>query len=312
MKKLITATLLVLLPAAAAQAAPVHLADEAPVEIRTVAPGVFLVDFGRVAFGNLRLTPPAGMNQGVTIHFGEALAQGRINRKPPGSVRYSATKIVLVGAKPLVVAPLADARNMQQPAAVLTPPEWGVVTPFRWVEIEGWSGDLTSKQLRRQAAFASSWDDQAAAFTCSDEMLNRIWELCRYSIKAMTFAGVYVDGDRERIPYEADAYINQLSHYATDYDIQMARDTYDRLMKYPTPKGPVLVTFKTAPEFTLSVQIPTGMTAVLSLPLPATAMAGRTSLVCNGKPLPASAKSDRLVADQPVGPGRYEIKLVTR
>ncbi len=65
-------------------------------------------------------------------------------------------------------------------------------------------------------------------------MLNRIWELCRYSIKATTFAGVYVDGDRERIPYEGDAYGNQLCHYATDNDIQMARDTFDRLIQHPT------------------------------------------------------------------------------
>ena len=43
-----------------------------------------------------------------------------------------------------------------------------------------------------------------------------------------------MDGDRERIPYEADAYLNQLSHYATDRDVQMARDTFDRLMKHPT------------------------------------------------------------------------------
>ena len=46
--------------------------------------------------------------------------------------------------------------------------------------------------------------------------------------------GVYVDGDRERIPYEADAYLNQLSHYTTDGDIQMARDTYDHLMANAT------------------------------------------------------------------------------
>ncbi|HOQ60814.1 MAG TPA: hypothetical protein PKZ08_09345, partial [Vicinamibacterales bacterium] len=53
-------------------------------------------------------------------------------------------------------------------------------------------------------------------------------------MKATTFAGVYVDGDRERIPYEADAYISQISHYATDRDVQMARDTFDRLMRHPT------------------------------------------------------------------------------
>ena len=233
MKKSFVSAILVLLTAAAGFSAPVHLVEEAPVEIRAVAPGVFLVDFGRVAFGNLRLTPPPGAKQEITVHFGEAFAGGRINRNPPGSVRYSTTKLVPEGGKPIVAAPAADARNIKPPA-ILTPPEWGVVTPFRWVEIEGWSGDLKPAQVQRQSAFSSTWDDGAAAFTSSDEMLNRIWELCRYSIKATTFAGTYVDGDRERIPYEADAYLNQLSHYATDNDIQMARDTFDRLMKNPT------------------------------------------------------------------------------
>jgi hypothetical protein len=220
-------------------AAPTHLVPQQPAGITPVAPGVVLVDFGKVAFGNLRLTPPAGANTEVTVHFGEALEKGRINRKPPGTVRYAMTKVALWGGQPLLAAPPADKRNTEQvspnhPPAVLTPPEWGVVLPFRWVEIEGWPGEPRADQIVRQAAFAKSWDDQAASFTCSDELLNRIWELCRYSIKATTFAGVYVDGDRERIPYEADAYLNQLSHYACDPDVQMARDTYDWLMKHPT------------------------------------------------------------------------------
>jgi hypothetical protein len=222
-----------------ADAAPTHLVEEKPVQITTVAPGVVLVDFGKVAFGNLRLSPPAGGSHEITVHFGEALANGRLNRKPPGTVRYAAAKATFSGGKPVVVAPPADKRNTEQrtathPPAVLTPAEWGVVLPFRWVEIEGWPGELRAAQIVRQAAFATTWDDQAASFKSSDETLNRIWELCRYSIKATTFAGVYVDGDRERIPYEADAYLNQLSHYATDPDPQMARDTYDWLMKHPT------------------------------------------------------------------------------
>jgi arylsulfatase len=158
--------------------------------------------------------------------------------KPSGSVRYAAINAWLNG-KPIVIAPAADARNTEQqtdkhPPAILTPPEWGVVLPFRWVEIEGWSGSFSPEQITRRAAFASTWDDAAANFKCSDEMLNRIWELCRYSIKATTFAGVYVDGDRERIPYEADAYLNQISHYYTDRDTQMARDTFDHLMQHGT------------------------------------------------------------------------------
>jgi hypothetical protein len=228
--------------------APTHLVDEAPVAVSSPAPGVTLVDFGRVAFGNLRLLPPAGTTGKITVHFGEAFAAGRINRKPPGTVRYASTTVTLAGAQPVVAAPEADKRNTRQvlpgekpdqfghitPPAVLTPAAWGVVLPFRWIEIEGWPGELRAEHVVRRSAFAETWDDRAAEFRASDPLYDRIWELCRYSIKATTFAGVYVDGDRERIPYEADAYLNQLSHYATDRDIQMARDTFDWLMQHPT------------------------------------------------------------------------------
>lgn len=218
---------------ATTSAAPVHLVDQAPESWTTVAPGVILVDFGRVAFGNLRLSPPAGVAGQVTVHFGEALADGRIDRTPPGTVRYAQVEAALAGT-PVVVAPPADKRNTTHPSAVRTPAEWGVVLPFRWVEIEGWPGEFQPACLTRQAAFAASWQDDAAAFSSSDPLLDQIWELCRYSIKATTFAGVYVDGDRERIPYEADAYLNQLGHYACDPDPRMARDTFDYLMKKPT------------------------------------------------------------------------------
>lgn len=229
-------------------AAPTHLVEQSPVSVTNVAEGIVLVDFGRVAFGNLKLTPPLGATNSIKVHFGEAFANGRINRKPPGSVRYAATNALLTG-KSIVLAPAADARNTEQfsknhPPTILTPAEWGVVLPFRWVEIEGWPGVFSPDQIKRRAAFASTWDDDAAAFLCSDKMLNQIWELCRYSIKATTFAGIYVDGDRERIPYEADAYLNQLSHYATDHDTQMARDTFDHLMRHgtwPTEWAPHLV-----------------------------------------------------------------------
>lgn len=238
MKRLIHMFVVLLCAGGAAFAAPVRLFDEAPVAIKRVNANVQLVDFGRVAFGNLRLTPPAKA-AAVTVHFGEAQLDGRINRKPPGSVRYAVAQIQLRGKSPMVAAPPADERNTQNtrsntPPAVLTPPEWGVILPFRWVEIEGWPGELRPQDIVRQAAFASTWDDAAASFESSDAMLDRIWELCRYSIKATTFAGVYVDGDRERIPYEADAYLNQLSHYTTDNDVQMSRDTFDWLMKHPT------------------------------------------------------------------------------
>jgi len=221
------------------QGAPVKLVEQAPVAVTTPAPGVVLVDFGKVAFGNVEITAPEGAAGDFKVHFGESFKDGRINRKPPGTVRYSFTEGKWTGGKRQVVAPAPDARNTQQgkgfdPPAILTPKEWGVITPFRWLEIEGWPGEAKPEQFVRRAAFSADWEDDASHFKSSDETLNRIWELCKYSIKATTFAGVYVDGDRERIPYEADAYLNQLSHYATDDDILFARDSFDYLIKYGT------------------------------------------------------------------------------
>jgi len=217
-----------------------HLVEQTPIKISEVARGVFLVDFGRVAFGNLSLSPAASAGDAngspqneVTVRFGEALKNGRVDAQPPGSVRFAAVKVRLNGSAATRGAPPADARNTKPPA-VLTPPSWGVLFPFRWVEVEGWPGELHADQIRRLAAFDSTWNDKAAAFHSSDETLNKIWDLCHYSIKATTFAGIFVDGDRERLAYEADAYLTQLGYYAGDADPRMPRATFDRLMEFPT------------------------------------------------------------------------------
>ncbi|MBR4975842.1 MAG: hypothetical protein IKY61_02220, partial [Thermoguttaceae bacterium] len=78
------------------------------------------------------------------------------------------------------------------------------------------------------------FDVSASYFNCDDDRLNRVWDLCRYSIPATTFAGYYVDGDRERIPYEGDALLNQLSHYCVDREFSLARVTLEYLIFNPT------------------------------------------------------------------------------
>ncbi len=224
----------------------IELVRQSPKRVKLLDSGVTLVDFGKVAFGNLELTTPADFEGTLKVRFGEKLQEGVIDRKPPGTVRYSEVEVQVGPGETIVIAPPADERNTQQsgkarrpgveppPPAVLTPSEWGVVFPFRWIEIEGMSDVFPAEQVVRRAAFPKHWDEDAAKFVCSDETLNRVWGLCRDSIKATMFAGVYVDGDRERIPYEADAYLNQLSHYYTDHDPSMARDTVDWLLAYPT------------------------------------------------------------------------------
>ena len=95
------ATLLML---SVALAAPVRLHDEPPVQIIPLAPNLMLVDLGREAFGNLRLGPSQETRGPRTIHFGEALRDGRVDRQPPGSVRYAYVSVPAATHRPLVVA----------------------------------------------------------------------------------------------------------------------------------------------------------------------------------------------------------------
>lgn len=235
----------------------VSLFEQPPVSIKKIDDNVTLVDFGKVAFGNLSLRipsqAPGTKAEFVQVHFGEKLNNGRIDRTPPGTVRYGMSEFRTNSGERgnWIVSPPVDLRNTEQagltrahPPAVLTPEEWLPVMPFRWVEIENWPGEFKADYVQRRAAFATDWNDGASSFECSDETLNRIWELCKYSIKATTFAGVYVDGDRERIPYEADAYLNQLSHYTTDENVQMAAKSFDWLIEngtWPSEWAPHMV-----------------------------------------------------------------------
>ncbi|MEM6778357.1 MAG: family 78 glycoside hydrolase catalytic domain [Planctomycetota bacterium] len=229
----------------------VRLIQQTPESIQPIEDRATLIDFGKVAYGNLQMPIPKGRGT-VNVHFGEKLKGGRVDRSPPGTVRYGTTVIRKGGQRGTWIVPApVDARNTEQagvvyanPPAVLTPSRWRSVMPFRWVEFEGLDQDYPFDQVQRRAAFSATWNADAAKFECSDPLLNDIWDLCKYSIKATTFAGVYVDGDRERIPYEADAYLNQLSHYTTDDDVTMAARTFDWLMEngtWPTEWAPHMV-----------------------------------------------------------------------
>lgn len=231
----------------------VTLTNQSPVSVKRIDDKIILIDFGRVAFGNIEMRVPQGGRGEGSVHFGEKLKDGRIDREPPGTVRYGVSAFRNgSGEKGNWIVPTpSEVRNTEQagatrahPPAVLTPKSWLPVMPFRWVEIENWPGEFKPEYIVRRAAFAADWNDDASSFECSDETLNRIWELCKYSIKATTFAGVYVDGDRERIPYEADAYLNQLSHYTTDDNVTMAAKSFDWLIEngtWPTEWAPHMV-----------------------------------------------------------------------
>jgi|WetSurSiteA1Bulk_404760.scaffolds.fasta_scaffold00478_7 alpha-L-rhamnosidase len=194
----------------------------------------YFADFGKDAFGTLILElDPLGKDT-LIVHLGEKTEQvNRIDRNPGGSIRYQKILLPVEPGKTRYVLNLPpDARNTG-PAAVLLHDSLGVVTPFRYCEIEKCNFELEPDNVH-QKALCYYFEDVNSAFISSDSVLNKVWDVSKYTIKATSFAGLYIDGDRERIPYEADAYINQLGHYYTDREFSLARRTNEYFINHPT------------------------------------------------------------------------------
>lgn len=205
-----------------------------PVKLVHTSSGTWFADFGRDAFGTLVINLTASTRDTIIIHLGEKLsAPGVIDKNPGGSIRYVRIRLAIQpGQNQYVVGLPPDKRNTSPPAVIL-PDSFGVVMPFRYCELENFKGSLTPGSLR-QKAFFWKFNPEASYFSSSDTILNKVWDICKYSMKATSFAGIYIDGDRERIPYEADAYINQLSHYAVDNEYELARRTCEHFISNPT------------------------------------------------------------------------------
>ena len=205
-----------------------------PARMVQKAEGHYFVDFAKAAFGAVELTltsPEAGRK--VEVHLGEVPAGDAIDRNPGGSRRHRMMTLSLdQGTRTYRVAVTPDKRNTG-PLAIKMPASVGEVMPFRYCEIVNSPSEIDSSSIR-QIAVHYPFEDDASRFVCSDPVLNDVWELCKYSIKATSFCGVYVDGDRERIPYEGDAYINQLCHYSVDREYTMARYSHEYLITHAT------------------------------------------------------------------------------
>ncbi|MDA3893987.1 MAG: family 78 glycoside hydrolase catalytic domain [Salinivirgaceae bacterium] len=194
----------------------------------------YFIDFGKTYFGTVVLKSKTSQTNSIVIHLGEKLASpDSIDRKPGGTIRYQRVIIKgIVSDKQFSVKLTPDERNTK-PQAIALPDSFGVVMPFRYCEIENLEIPIEDIQIY-QKEFHYQFNDDASYFNSSNPMLDRIYELCKHTIKATSFAGYYIDGDRERIPYEADAFINQLSHYAVDSVYSIARRTNEYFIDHCT------------------------------------------------------------------------------
>ena len=212
---------------------PLHFEAARPVLLTNTAPGRWFADFGQDAFGyaTVHVRDASGPSS-VQVRFGEMSNGFAVNMEPPArsNVRYASTTLDLsCGNLTYSIRPPVYSR----PSGAIDPEGCGTVMPFRYLEFTNFPGQLTLSDVT-QMRLLSDFNTNAACFDSSSPALNQIWNLCRNSMQMLTFDGVYVDGDRERKPYESDSYIHQLSSYAVDREFTLPRHSIEYLLQHPT------------------------------------------------------------------------------
>ena len=181
-------------------------------------------DFGRAAYATLEVELETTFPENLEIVVGEVAQEGRIVHAP--GFRTFLQQIVQTGIGhqvirfriPDYIQAYGDPEYRPRPVEAD-----GEIAPFRYAEVNRHYGEVTV----RRTAYYPEWDDHAALFESDNPALNEVWEFCRYSIKAASVFDCYVDGERERMPYEGDAVINQLGHFCCETHYDTARRTID-------------------------------------------------------------------------------------
>ena len=219
----------VVFPAVPAEAKSV-LVEQTAETTRAFDGGVSVLDFGKDAYCHLTLTLKAEREGRLEVLVGEVLKpNGRIEENPGGSrICYRET----ISVKPGEADYLMKFPPHRNPYGGMSRPQTPEIAPFRYVEIRN-PGGIEVKEVVRTAHFPE-FDDAASAFECDDPELVKVWEFCKYSVKACVPFGLYIDGNRERMPYEADSYITALSHFAVDANYAACRASIEWSLDHPT------------------------------------------------------------------------------
>jgi len=189
------------------------------------------LDLGKTWFAALAIAGTAETRgTSLDVRMGERLgADGLLDPAPYGSVRFQETSVTLGEGLTLVPLRDLDARGMPDGIAVM---------PVRYIEIKGWPHGLDPTAVKTTAYISQNYVPVGSLhFTGADARsadLNRLFELGRHTMVATSFMDLFVDGDRERLAYQADALINQRGWYALTGDTKVARRTLEELFREPT------------------------------------------------------------------------------
>ena len=210
---------------------PVNFHDVAPIKSVVQKNGNLFYDFKKDAFAYLELNISWDADHmtkdSLEVAIGEKGVADSIDTKPGGGILYGTYKIKL---KKGVSDYLLEIPRFVPlfPHSQVMPMQMPEVIPFRYAEIKVIPGLKVNKVV--QKALYVEFNPNASSFSCSDDRLNQIYEMCKYSTIANTFNGDYANSERERMMYEADCHIQQMCHYAIDRDFATARYSTENLI----------------------------------------------------------------------------------
>ena len=213
---------------------PVSYHEIKPSQVTKKEKGHYFIDFGRSAFATLKLTLTNNTEcDSIEILLGEKKKKNNtVNQEPGGSIGFQKYILKLREGTHTYIVELPR-KISHYPNSQILEAHMPEVTPFRYAEIIGSPSIIKMPDIIQYALFYQ-FNENAAEFYCDNQDLNAVYALCKYTLKVTPFMGLYVDGSRERMPYEADAYIQQLGHYAVDREYAIQRYTWQFLIFNPS------------------------------------------------------------------------------
>ncbi len=209
---------------------PVNFHDVAPAKTTILKNGNILYDFKKDAFAYLSLNiswDDKIKSDSLQVAIGEKGIGDSLDEKPGGGILFGIYKIALKKGVSDYILELP--RFVPQfPHSEVMPLQMPEVIPFRYCVIKAIPGLKVNRII--QKALYVEFNPNGSSFSCSDDRLNQIYELCKYSTISNTFNGDYANSERERMMYEADCYIQQMCHYAIDRDFATARYSAENLI----------------------------------------------------------------------------------
>ena len=205
-----------------------------PVSIVTNKAGRLLVDFGKHAFGWLEVKAAARGRYvfvwGEQVDGDGCVQTNGFYTQRQGRIRCACTH----GAFDETGWTRIPYREGHGSAFNPAPTgRFGTVMPFRWLEIVEAPFAVTADDVR-QVPIHYPYDMREESFACDSDALVKVHDFCKHTIRATTYTGKFIDGDRERLPYEADSFITQLSTYAMTSDQTLVRAMADYLATHTT------------------------------------------------------------------------------